>query len=393
MKTIILPEPARQLWIQTRDILTNLGSPEHPWRIHLGGGTILAARLKHRQSTDIDIVVRNTKYLTTLIQKDENNLATRLGGRSLRRNDTQIKVKLEHGIIDLSAAQVRPKNGAHRVKIDNRPQHVLSTTQILRGKLERAAEPAPVRDVYDVIRVAHDDEFADQLVAAYSMLSQYQKDAIETMWNRLDGEYERQAKKYLRLTEKPCADLRHLGSTAAKALNEHRLTRLVIELNHDKVSTKRTTLNGRTFTERSNPNTITELYRKNGVDEVLDVHGLTTHEIAQRIAISRAEGLNAVILDTTQPNTRHRFAVETTSTKRSREPTRSGNTEFLPPSPELLSGARIDHSDEISPVRPKKAEPGEPQTTRTLTKKTPSTPGTRHPSSPENRKTRPRGRS
>ena len=61
MKKLTLPEPARQLWLATRDILTTLESPSKPWIAHLGGGTVIAARLKHRQSTDIDIMIRNTE--------------------------------------------------------------------------------------------------------------------------------------------------------------------------------------------------------------------------------------------------------------------------------------------------------------------------------------------
>ena len=159
MKKLTLPEPARQLWLATRDILTTLGSPSKPWIAHLGGGTVIAARLKHRQSTDIDVMIRNTDRLTMLTLNDDQNLARRLGGIPKRETESQIKVELPDGIIDINTVAVRPKTGAERVEIDNKPQHVLSTTQIVRGKLDRATDPAPVRDVYDVIRLAQDERF------------------------------------------------------------------------------------------------------------------------------------------------------------------------------------------------------------------------------------------
>ena len=54
-----LPEPARQLWLLTREVIRkNLrGLQEAPVEYRFGGGTILAARWLHRESSDIDITV------------------------------------------------------------------------------------------------------------------------------------------------------------------------------------------------------------------------------------------------------------------------------------------------------------------------------------------------
>ena len=112
MKKLTLPEPARQLWLATRDILTTLGLPSKPWIAHLGGGTVIAARLKHRQSTDIDVMIRSTDRLTMLTLNDDQNLARRLGGIPKRETESQIKVELPDGIIDINTVTVRPKTGA-----------------------------------------------------------------------------------------------------------------------------------------------------------------------------------------------------------------------------------------------------------------------------------------
>ena len=79
------------------------------------------------------------------------------------------------------------------MRISDRVQRVLSTTQILRGKFERATDPAPVRDVYDIIRLGQDEEFDDEVTAAYGLIPTETQDAIENMWARLDEEYEQQA--------------------------------------------------------------------------------------------------------------------------------------------------------------------------------------------------------
>ena len=55
---LTLPTPAASLWRATReaitDALTNIG---HPGIYRMGGGTILAARWRHRRSWDIDLQV------------------------------------------------------------------------------------------------------------------------------------------------------------------------------------------------------------------------------------------------------------------------------------------------------------------------------------------------
>lgn len=49
-------------------------------RPHLGGGTVLAARLRHRLSTDIDVFLPGRYSLIGLAQEDEANIIRRLGG-------------------------------------------------------------------------------------------------------------------------------------------------------------------------------------------------------------------------------------------------------------------------------------------------------------------------
>lgn len=67
-KTLTLPEPAAGLWKASRDALSELMPEEGTWERHLGGGTILAARWDHRESTDIDIVMRSVFSLDGLAE-------------------------------------------------------------------------------------------------------------------------------------------------------------------------------------------------------------------------------------------------------------------------------------------------------------------------------------
>ena len=316
MKKLNLPEPAARLWLATRDVLNTLGPAQAPWTPYLGGGTIIAARIGHRESTDIDVVIRDTTSLAHLIRDDDMNLAARLEGTPIQETTTQIKVRMPNGIIDLNLAPVRPKNGAERVVIARRPQHVLSTAQILRGKLERAARPGPVRDVYDVIRLSQEPETARELLSAYGLLDNERKQEIEWTWARCDEHYRDEAEKYLKLTETPCTDLGKLGSTGAAVLEAHRMARVVIELHGDRVLTERRSRGGAVFTDETHVERTRALHARNGIEETLDASGLSSRIVMQRIATCRGQGRNGVIFDSEDPTPADRFTGRNTSMKR-----------------------------------------------------------------------------
>ena len=116
MTRLTLPEPAGDLWLQTRDILTRLGPAGNPWAVHLGGGTVLGARLHHRESTDIDIVVHEVPALGALARPGPENLTTRLGGTTIKETQGQIRIRMKTGVIDVNTAPVIPE--------DDRPRFV-----------------------------------------------------------------------------------------------------------------------------------------------------------------------------------------------------------------------------------------------------------------------------
>ena len=75
MRVLTLPRPAAELWAATRDTLTTLGHGPERWSVAMSGGTVLAARIGHRESTDIDLVVINKKALQEQGLLEESDLA------------------------------------------------------------------------------------------------------------------------------------------------------------------------------------------------------------------------------------------------------------------------------------------------------------------------------
>ena len=157
-----LPEPARELWLRTRRIISEsleeLTGEEQGYRI--GGGTILAARWQHRRSEDIDLTVDADIQLGSLTDRSNSSFERRMeeiGGKPVfepELNMYQIVFGKQH--IDLWARNPILGEGQETVTIDGEPVVVLANAQILRGKLERA-ELHLVRDAYDIERAATKD--------------------------------------------------------------------------------------------------------------------------------------------------------------------------------------------------------------------------------------------
>ncbi len=321
MTRLTLPEPAGDLWLQTRDILTRLGPAGNPWAVHLGGGTVLGARLHHRESTDIDIVVYEVPALGALARPGPENLTTRLGGTTIKETQGQIRVRMKTGVIDVNTAPVIPEDDHEEAEIEGRPQTVLSTVQILRGKFERATEPAPVRDVYDVIRAAADADAAGSLAAAYGLLIEDRQDAIETEWRMLDALYEQEASDELRLTEEPQAHPAMLGSAGALALSSHRLARLVVSLEGDEIQIERTTRNGKVFTDSTSLATVGRLMNRLGVKMHMAEHNATQGRVERRIEEHVRNRRNGVVFDTSDSHPERRLDGRNASMKRADAPT------------------------------------------------------------------------
>ena len=67
MDDLTLPNPARELWLETRDIVRKALEQLQPGiEYRIGGGTILAAGWKHRGSFDVDLQVPKATKLEEL---------------------------------------------------------------------------------------------------------------------------------------------------------------------------------------------------------------------------------------------------------------------------------------------------------------------------------------
>lgn len=245
MKTLALPDPADRLWLQARDVINAEMPRRDGWERYIGGGTILAAYWRHRKSTDIDINVPTNRSLRPIARI----LATELSGRIEKYSRDRIVVTVADGKIDVNRAPLEPRGGMKEATIAGRTEPILSTAQILHGKLDRVMRSGPVRDAYDIIRTVEDRDAAASLTTAYNMLEEDEQDGIEASLCGRNNDLKKDALRELELTEESRVDWDVIGTTAARVLDGHRLTRVVLTLDDDRITAERETANGSRFSD------------------------------------------------------------------------------------------------------------------------------------------------
>lgn len=311
MKTLRLPEPARSFWLTSRPVLDSLMPKSEGWRRHLGGGTILAARLQHRESTDIDIVVGGGGSLKRISRE----IATRINGHVEINEDDQITItrtgnETHKGKLDISKVEILPETGQAVHLVEGSRESVLSTAQILRGKLARGLKPGPVRDAYDIIRSSKaDHETQAALVTACGHMRKTDVKAIERLLKRSNTRLKERALESLKLTEESVVDFSLLGTTAGKAIQGHRLRRVVVRLQDGSVVTERHTINGKKFETSCSPNRVRETWERIGIRIELESTGIGIDRLKKTLDIHLGRHRSATVIRTRSGNVRDQVPV------------------------------------------------------------------------------------
>ena len=154
LEDLTLPEPARTLLGRTRAILDAHVTPRTPdrsgWRI--GGGTILAARWRHRESRDIDLLVHprtETRFLNPRAAPELHRRLAAAGAAKISFGRFS-RILFEESRIEMLAAEPQPQVGHQRAIVDGEETTVLASSQILTGKFSNRSLNPPVRDLYDL---------------------------------------------------------------------------------------------------------------------------------------------------------------------------------------------------------------------------------------------------
>lgn len=269
---LTMPSPARELWLASRDIVKDTLA-----RIQSGvaaysltGGTILASRWNHRQSFDIDIVVPESTPLHQASDPTRTDFIRRIAGigGSAAYSEELNKLKVtfaDRSEIDLWARAPVIGGTNEREIMEGRNEHILSTAQILRGKLERS-DLNLVRDVYDITQARRCDPQALQIAA--NAMPRRSIENIAWAWHHADPVFREDAPHQLRGTREPRPERENLGTRAAQAIHDSLYDRLVIRAGEDRITIE--TLSA------ARDRTIHEV-RPDHADEYFEKHGLNAH--------------------------------------------------------------------------------------------------------------------
>ena len=231
---LVLPSPARELWLKGRDVV-RAGLEriqQHEAEYALTGGTILAARWRHRKSFDIDILVPADTPLYRAAGSEGDDFRRRMaalgGAAHYSRELNKLKVAFPHGgHIDLWAK--RPIYGSATTveTVEERKEAVLSNGQILRGKLERG-QMNLARDVYDLLQARERDPMA--LEAAVNAMPRPVAEDLAWSWHHANPSIRDDAEISLQPAEGFGSEYRNLGTRAAAALHASLYERLSIKV-------------------------------------------------------------------------------------------------------------------------------------------------------------------
>ena len=310
MELLSLPEPAARIWKRAggalQKALTQTGNPPLRWSI--GGGTILARRWQHRESMDIDLTAPAGTGIDRLNERVGGTLKadmTAVGAQQISTGRTRHQVAFDHGSIDIAELDTRPATGATVAVVDGYQVNVKSTTQILRGKFERALrDESPARDLFDVAVAHHADREA--LACAANMLSEDEVRQIKAHWQINAHRLEREAKQTLaNINPEYEPERRQLVDRATGRLEDARYQAVRIQATQAGVTIETRTAGRGPQTIAVEHDDIAATLNRTGMDEFLDRHCAGGRkEMVNKASAARAGHSEATtILEWTRPTT------------------------------------------------------------------------------------------
>lgn len=268
-----LPEPARSVWLEKRDAIARIAGPGDG-RLALHGGTILAARWKHRNSLDIDVLALDREDVVDLWKGSPNDMEKTVGGVIQDSSETQIKMLCGRSTIDLAAVRP-PLAGLESTEtVEGRPQTTLRTVQILFGKLARG-DHALARDAVDYGFAVELDPTA--LAQAVNRLTAARIETIADTFENARTRIATAATEALDLHGRGTVEPDEIADRAALALTGHLYTRVAVRIERDVFVIETETRNGRRETTCCSPDRAVTHLATTGIAQ----HLLVEHRIAR----------------------------------------------------------------------------------------------------------------
>ena len=217
-KPTTLPEPAAELLKRTHRILDEFLTPVTPGRTGwtLTGGTVLAARWGHRESTDLDLVVHPRTEIARLAKARNPAFWTAMEAAGATKIDLEgtPTVHFAKGKIELILTPPVPRIGAVEDTVESRRVQLMDPAQILTAKLQHRGTSAPVRDLYD-LGVGRRTDPARAAIAVNATQERLLVAAI-THWRKRSDRYRQEAQNDLQGVPEKFRDIQNEPSDHAR---------------------------------------------------------------------------------------------------------------------------------------------------------------------------------
>ena len=300
-----LPATTRNVWLTHRTAIRSIAEdPAKPSRVMLTGGTVLNARWNHRESIDIDILLPDRDDVTELWPEKRLDLQSTTGGEILRKTRFRITAEVPQGILDISAMQPELTGSEQKTDIEGHIETVLTSAQIIRGKLNRIKDALP-RDAFDLIAAAKAEPIA--LEIAVNALSPDQRKTSREHLARSSYKIALEAPEALmNVPSEYETPVQTMGHDAAESLKQHEYTRVQIYKTEDGIRfltlPRHGTLRPMNFADDARA-----ALRDSGIAEYLDGNcTVSSYEVETALKMLAENSETGLILDTNDDDPRDR---------------------------------------------------------------------------------------
>ena len=299
MEELTLPRPALTLWRRTRDTLlaarSGLDDKTDGWR--LGGGTLLAARWSHRASTDIDLTVAQASERDVLLAENGRWLheeLQKIGGEPVEVYDRVCKVQFAEGRLDLARMDPTPRRGHETARVDGVDLTVLSTCQVLTGKLRGRGIESPVRDLYDVVAASKHDPLG--LARAVNTLAPLELESIVARWAIAEKLYQAAAQDEIRpLSQDLLVGPKTIVEAAIASMRRSRYEHVAISCVDDHAGIETRTFGGVEHSVAATAGSLEDVFEASGTNAYLHGHGSSPERIRERVVEAMRAGGSRVV--------------------------------------------------------------------------------------------------
>ena len=330
-----LPEPANRIWSRATALVAALlieckTLEDDKW--HLGGGTALSAEWRHRNSTDIDILIAPGLSMASLhgdSKKRLTELINATNGTRIDAPDQKLSVTYgEHGKVDIFSSGRQLPGHEERIEVAGRTTLRLSNAQIFAGKFRRAIDQhVAARDLFDVCHAARIRDPGMQ--QALNTLTEPEHKRITEFWHNSSQKIEEEARKKLTgISATNWITPDQLVERTLRTTENHLYAGIVITASKDRTTVQTITREGLSNEYRSTNANIKRDFHALGITRNLMLHNIRASQIIQDAREAMTQDIKQIVVQTGPKSWPHISRYGKTAPEGATSPSRADSGRF-----------------------------------------------------------------